>query len=262
MPSPSAYKVDVTAGPKYDTHTAVAVNTSSPLTIDTSLGSVQLLVHIKDFRAASSSSSPPNEAYFSHDSRTSARFSLTFILIPNEDLSGDRLLLGNDFDQPIRELLPPFFGTALQVVKRVVDPGIDGDPYGEKPYLYGPLLSSANVMRIGNVDSKRHFEQDIIQEDAEGDGKEVREKLGIPSSPGARQKWFLDESRRKEFVFEKGRKYEFDFFNGYLDFNGKTNMNKQIAILTLNVDFALKLPMGISFNVLQWIDDYKIPPLR
>jgi uncharacterized protein DUF1769 len=226
MPSPSAYKVNVTAGPTYDKHTPVAVNTASPYTIDTPLGSFQVLVRIKDFRGSSSSSSQPNESYFSHHGRTSTRFSITFTMKPTKDLSGDRVLLGNDFDHPIRELLPPFFGTALQVVKRVVDPGIDGDPYAEKPYLYGPLLSSANVMRIGEVNSTVKLKDDVFDEGAEGSGKDVREKAELPSSAGARQKWFLDEARRKEFVFEKGRTYEFDFFNGYLDFNGTIDTNR------------------------------------
>ena len=69
----------------------------------------------------------------------------------------------------------------------------------------------------------------MFSEGADGDGAEVRENLGIPESSKQRQKWFLDESKRKEFEFEEGRVYRADFFNPYLDFN----------------EFALKLGYGV-----------------
>src|ERR1700761_6991884 len=99
--------------------------------------------------ASPGSKTPSTSSYFDATSRHSARYSIAFRLVPKKSIVGSALLLGNDFDAPIRHQLPPFFGTALQFVKKWIDPGLDGDPYADKPYLFGPLLSSANALRIG-----------------------------------------------------------------------------------------------------------------
>lgn len=119
-----------------------------------------------------------------------------------------------------------------------IDPGLDGDVYGDEPYLYGALLSSINVLRIGSKDQKtlenkveEGGEEDVVvyEEGAEGDGIEVREEQGIPADARQRQKHFLTERNRQDFEFEVGRQYKCDFFNPYLDFN----------------EFALKLGYGL-----------------
>lgn len=102
--------------------------------------------------------------------------------------------------------------------------------YGDKPFLYGPLLSSINVLRIGakgegvgtvEKEAEKAGEEVVFEEGAEGDGEVVRWELGVPEEPGARQKFFLQGERREGFVFEEGRVYACDFFNPYLDFNGE-----------------------------------------
>jgi len=111
---------------------------------------------------------------------------------------------------------------------------LDGDVLADEPYLYGAFLSSLNVFRIGekggdvgamaeHKEGEDEEEVVVYDEGADGDGKEVREKAGIPDAARQRQKWFLDEEKRKEFVFEEGRVYRADFFNPYLDFNGEAD---------------------------------------
>jgi len=147
--------------------------------------------------------------------------------VPKKSISGTALVLGNDFDAPIHHQLPPFFGTALQFVKSWIDPGLNGDPYADRPYLFGPLLSSANALRIGNQssgpnDEKSLKEAEVIEEGEDtSDGKQLREELKIPKDGAGRQKFFLQEEHRTQFRFEQDRQYDFDFYNGYLDFNGK-----------------------------------------
>jgi len=143
--------------------------------------------------------------------------------------------------------LPPFFGAGLKVVKSTIDPGLEGDPYAEKPWLYGPLASSVNVMRIGSKGDTKKGMAGVLEEGGDGeDAAKIREEAGIPDRGPARMKFFLDKEKREKFEFEVGRRYEFDFYNGYLDFN----------------EFSLKLPLGISFNLLRQMGDTKIPPLR
>jgi hypothetical protein len=133
-------------------------------------------------------------------------------------------------------------------VKGWIDPGLYGDPYADEPYLYGPLLSSINVFRIGekaSVDGDKTLAVEaeneldgsgpVIEEGADGEEAEsIRDEHGIPEINKARMKHFLQEERRQAFEFEQGRTYSCDFFNPYLDFN----------------KFALRLPLGFSLNIL------------
>lgn len=127
--------------------------------------------------------------------------------------------------------------------------------YGDEPYLYGALLSSINVLRIGGKRETAHdaahapdedAEHNVVvyEEGAEGDGEIVRDRHGIPPVPGQRQKHFLNETKRQDFEFEAGREYKCDFFNPYLDFN----------------EFALKLGYGLP--AISIISHWDGQPLR
>jgi len=132
----------------------------------------------------------------------------------------------------------------------MIDPGLDGDMYSDKPYLYGPALSSWNILRFGEkipeTDKQgkegwklpQTLHEDVIVEGGDGSGEELRASLSVPTDSAARKKYFLDEYRRKDFTFEAGRLYQSDFGNPYLCFN----------------DFSLKLP-GFHLDVLKYMDD-------
>lgn len=128
-------------------------------------------------------------------------------------------MFGNDFDGPIRDRLPPGFGTALRIVEWAIDPGISGDVYGDKPFLYGNALSSVNALRIGGVEEEEEVGERIVEEGGERGGEGVRERLGVPDKAEKRRTWFLNKSATEGWVWEKGRVYWCDFFNPYLDFN-------------------------------------------
>ncbi|KAL8646361.1 MAG: hypothetical protein Q9226_006891, partial [Calogaya cf. arnoldii] len=161
------------------------------------------------------------------------------------------LVFGNDFEHPIRNRIPPGFNAAFKIVKWAIDPGLDGDVYADKPYLYGNALSSINVLSVGPKSGKEATvgkpagtpsDEEAIKEGGFDGGQEVREKLNIPDNAAARQKWFLGgHDRLEQWQWEEGRLYKADFFNPYLDFN----------------EFALKLP-GFSLKVLGYLggEDY------
>ncbi|CAN9267545.1 unnamed protein product [Alternaria alternata] len=206
MATHEQYILHVTAGATYDTskHQDVLVNSEKPVDVSSDLIDAKIHMRIKDYR-------------------------------------GDKLVFGNDFDHPIRDRLPPLFDKAFGIVKWWIDPGLDGDVYADEPYLYGALLSSINVFRIGSkADGEKPSGDDlegeaqtqgdvevpgsdgeaiVYEEGADGDGVEVRKEKRVPDKSGARQKFFLTEQNRKDFVFEAGREYKCDFFNPYLDFN-------------------------------------------
>ena len=65
--------------------------------------------------------------------------------------------------------------------------------YGDKPFLYGPLLSSINVLRIGakgegvgtvEREAEKAGEEVVFEEGAEGDGEVAQRELGVPEEPG------------------------------------------------------------------------------
>ena len=134
----------------------------------------------------------------------------------------------------------------------MVDPGIEGDLYSDKPYLYGAALSSWNYFRIcGRHDeeircdsgtestegskssgessrdtsmaseSTKSLYWGVVEEGAEGSGKEIRAAHEIPEEPDVRKRHFLDETKRQAFTFEAGRLYKVDFGNPYLGFSGE-----------------------------------------
>ncbi|KAI1338396.1 hypothetical protein F5Y15DRAFT_387035 [Xylariaceae sp. FL0016] len=165
--------------------------------------------------------------------------------IDNEDkgtsevkgISGHDLQFGNDFDHPIRDRLPPGFSYAMSIVKWWIDPGLDGDPYADMPYLYGPGLSSFNAIHNGpgEYDAKKgglHFE-----EGGDEAGLAARRATGAPDDAKGRKKWALGKAAKDGWEYEYGHTYCVDFFNPYLDFS----------------DFALKLP-GFTLPIMKYWD--------
>lgn len=168
------YILRVTAGPSYDLadHTEVPVNSPTPVKISTEHMDVELNVRIQNYHGLPRNS-PTTSPYFDqepHD-KNKDQYSIAFQFTPKapesardpkhaghvdpddrepEGISGLDLQFGNDFDHPIRDRLPPGFSYAMKIVKWWIDPGLDGDPYADSPYLFGPALSSFNHVRVSD----------------------------------------------------------------------------------------------------------------
>ncbi|KAF2439398.1 DUF1769-domain-containing protein [Karstenula rhodostoma CBS 690.94] len=243
------YRLQVTAGPSYDTstHTEVAVNSGRAHLIENDLMSCWLNVRVKDYNGLPANS-PETSDYFQHPLHTSDRYSIGYSFVPKRNIKGSDLVTGFDFDHSIKDRLPPGFRYAMKIVTTILDPGIYSDPYSDKPYLYGPALSSFFAFRIGehtsDVPAEKQlasFESDakgVIEEGADGSGQRIRADCQIPAKTSKRRKNFLDEKKLEKFTFEAGRMYQADFFNPYLDF----------------ANFALRIP-GFSISVVKYIDD-------
>ncbi|CZR56038.1 uncharacterized protein PAC_05926 [Phialocephala subalpina] len=262
------YILQVTAGSEYDItkHQIVPVNTATPITIDSEHISVSLNVRIAEYRGLPRTS-PSTSPYFSlpPHNKSKDQYSIAFEFTPKKPINGNDLVFGNDFDHPIRDRLPPGFGTAFKIVKWVVDPGLDGDVYADQPYLYGPAASSVNTLHIGSKGGKSGTSSGtdtpstststenedaglIFTEGGDSEGLEHRKEKGVPETEAARKKFFLNEENRKAWEWEEGRSYGCDFFNPYLDFN----------------DFALRLP-GFTLPIMKYWDGQglrKEPPKR
>jgi hypothetical protein len=225
------YILSVSAGPTYEDQKQIPINTPEVTRVSSDHLTANLQVRIQNYRGLPEGS-PSTSPYFIKPPHEHDLYSISFSFTLKEDISGHDLVFGNDFDHPIRDKLPPGFQQAFNLVKWFIDPGLYGDVYAEEPYLYGPLLSSINVFRVGPKDDREQEkveevranaeEGTAIEEGGDGDGEEVREEYGLPADATARKKHFLTEQHLKDFTFEKGREYSNDFFNPYLDFNGES----------------------------------------
>ncbi|KAB2577642.1 UPF0590 protein [Lasiodiplodia theobromae] len=257
------YKLHVTAGPSYDasTHTTVHVNTPHTVLVSNEHVTARVAVRIRDFSGLPSAC-PPSSAYFASPQHARDRYSISFSFVPKHDLDAAGAVWGPDCARPVRDRLPPGFNVAVGIVKRFVDPSIEVDAYADEPWVYAPALSCWFALRVGEkvagagedgVDvevpppqrTEELREEDVVakgvgvlEEGADGDGADVREAWGCPAEAAKRRKWFVEKKNREGLVFEKGRLYQGDFFNPYLDFD----------------KFALKLP-GFSLGVLKYIDE-------
>ncbi|KAL8775736.1 MAG: hypothetical protein Q9194_003685 [Teloschistes cf. exilis] len=230
------YLLRVTAGPSYDPtdHQVIAVNSPTPTHVQSALCDTVINVRIQNYRGLPHGS-PATSSYFSHPPHTHDQYSIGFSFVPHRDISGKSLVFGNDFEHPVRDRIPPGFSAAFKIVKWAIDPGLDGDVYADKPYLYGNALSSINALSVGPKVGKTGLDLDKIagkKQEAEAiteggydGGQELRDQLSVPGDAAARQKWFLGgHGRLEQWQWEEGRLYTADFFNPYLDFNGKISL--------------------------------------
>ncbi|KAI1823245.1 hypothetical protein F4861DRAFT_511492 [Xylaria intraflava] len=152
-------------------------------------------------------------------------------------ISGHDLQFGNDFDHPIRDRLPPGFSYAMNIVKWWIDPGLEGDPYADTPYLYGPGLSSFNTIHVGTGKHDPENGGLCFEEGGDETGMAARRAAGTPDGAKERMKWALSDASKTSWVFEYGQTYCIDFFNSYIDFSA----------------FALRLP-GYALPIMKYWD--------
>ncbi|KAH0610239.1 uncharacterized protein H6S33_011766 [Morchella sextelata] len=256
--SAANFRLRVTAGPTYDrrTHTPVPVNTSSPLTISTPASTTTLHIRFSSYKSPPSQPLPPTHPYFTHPTHAKEKdlYSFQLLFTPAADINGADLVWGNDFDRPIRDLLPYGFGVFWNIGKWI-DPGLEGDLYEDKPWVWGSVLSSMNVIAVAPPGTSTPQEaeiSDVVQTEMqvptaaeawggdtvlEEDMAAAAEPAGIPVAAGARKKFFLERAKRESFTFRKGWRYGLDFFGPWLDF----------------ANFEIRLP-GYGLNLLKYWD--------
>lgn len=259
------YTLRITAGPTYDLadHVEVPVNKATPVKIGTELMDVELNVRIQNYRGLPRNS-PTTSPYFSQEPHATNKdqYSIAFRFTPKkpatpaapaekkadddqgdadeeaQGISASDLQFGNDFDHPIRDRLPPGFSYAMKIVKWWIDPGLDGDPYADSPYLFGPALSSFNAVHVGPASLDEAKGGLWVEEGAsDDDGRAWRDDIDAPADGKARMKWALQEQSKQDWVWEYGRTYAVDFFNAYIDFS----------------EFALRLP-GYAVPIMKYWD--------
>jgi hypothetical protein len=256
------YIIRVTAGPSYnlDDHVEVPVNQPHPVRVTHDHMDIELNVRIRDYRGLPRNS-PSHSPYFDLEPHkyNQDQYSIALRFTPKhpgedktkekgegesdederqvEGISAEDLQFGNDFDHPIRDRLPPGFGTAMNIVKWWIDPGLEGDAYADEPYLYGPALSSFNAVHHGPGEHDEEKGGLWFEEGGDEEGMQRRREWGAPEDGKARMKWALRAENKARWVWEYGRTYGVDFYNPYVDFN----------------EFALRLP-GFHLPIIRYWD--------
>ncbi len=260
------YIIRVTAGSGYDLkeHVEVPVNSPEPVKISNALLDVELNVRVRNYRGLPRNS-PETSPYFDTEPHAYNRdqYSLAFRFTPKkpesrksergevndneaedgeakaelDGISAADLQFGNDFDHPIRDRLPPGFGTAMNIVRWWIDPGLEGDAYADMPYLYGPALSSFNAVHVGPAVHDPERGGLWVEEGGDEAGLKARQAIGAPDDAKQRMKWALGADNKEKWVWEYGQTYGVDFYNPYIDFS----------------DFSLRLP-GFSVPIMKYWD--------
>lgn len=166
--------------------------------INTAVGPAKVAVRIANYNGKNQTDKYFDEGNGHQSDGVSIQFQITF----NEDVNGDDVIWGNDFDKPIRDMLP--YGTSIGLkILKWIDPTVDGDVYADEPYLYGKALGSIPSIQEGSDWGYIPRGQKLVDLD------------------------FSQPENRKQFTFKKGHTYQFDFYTPYL---------------SLGSDLAVKLP--------------------
>ena len=133
----SDYNLTVKGGPNVDNLSPLSVNNEeSPTRIESDLFSGYLLVRMKDFSGSSPDQvcclSNPKSEYFSSKQRL---YTISIQGNFKEDVSGDDLIFGLEFDHPIKT--PPGASIGLRIA-RWLEPSLEYEVNGSNPYMIAP----------------------------------------------------------------------------------------------------------------------------
>ena len=165
---PIIKRLYITASNNYDSELSNSpVNTEQPLEIDSKIGLFKLFLNIKNFDGSKTSSfnslyNLQDDVYLNGEKiefnkPQKMMMNLIYVSISNsllkEDINGSNFAFGNDFTYPIRDYVPVgLLNTGLKLFNWFINDSVKGDPYPDKPYLYGPGISSFTYMAIKNPD--------------------------------------------------------------------------------------------------------------
>ncbi|CAE6424962.1 unnamed protein product [Rhizoctonia solani] len=256
-----APSLKVSLGPNVDELKEVSHSDGSSHTIKSKLFDGVISVHIKgDFNDSDNSKS----TYFNVESRARHTWSIGVQGRFLKEINGNDILFGNVFDRPLN--LPWGFSAALNFAQ-YVDPTLEHDLYGEKPWaLYvqvsssqivsetyikcpyicrpggrrSPFLSTMPYLQRIELDPVTPVPTDMPEPmAAERSSPPLAPTLESESAPAARRKYFTDESRRKEITFTSRDLIQADFVHGHLQFPS----------------LRIALPGGVQFNLMYYYDE-------
>ncbi|KAF8496966.1 hypothetical protein JB92DRAFT_2988748 [Gautieria morchelliformis] len=243
--------------PSHLTDISALVNTAQPHTIQSDRFIGRVVVHIKGFPGADESE------YFEREDRRGITWSIQVqgrFLQPH---SADDVLFGNTFDRPLKL---PWGSSAALTFMHFIDPTLEHDLPGPKPWALSPLittmphfvhqeLSTQNAplppfpppapesikddtkllcKRIGEV----RFASDLAHGYVDGNGNGRGSEVPRLTKASKRRAYFANPKNRHEITFGPKDVLTTDFCYGFLSFPS----------------LALNIPGGISFDLKKYWD--------
>ncbi|KAH8919853.1 DUF1769-domain-containing protein [Atractiella rhizophila] len=217
-------KLQVLAGPSLDSLSPVAVNqdVSKPFKISSSSFEGFLTVRIRGFEEFPD----PESGYFDKEEGHGMNYSIQVQGRYLKDVSSDDVLFGNVFEKPIRTSLP-YGTTAILKFVKFIDPAIQHDLNGDKPWALSPLLATMNSIHIATTE-KDQWNPEPPKEDLTS----LVENLQT-GDVAQRKKHFASEEHRKSVTLNKEVIVTSDFCNGYINFN-----NLSLSIVGMEISLA------------------------
>lgn len=193
-------------GSHTDLHPAHVNDPSRPTHVDNAFFKGDIVVRVKNFRGLSQEDGPAKEQDAIYFDATSDTSSVQFSGTIKADLTGDDILFGNDFDEPIKDSLPPGTSLGLKALKWI-DPSLETDLYSDRPWAFSPLLATMNLINTtGNTNGLDRIEEDT--------SNLVKEKITTKQ----RRTYFAEKAHREKFNL-KDMTLAGDFSNPFIDFN-------------------------------------------
>ncbi|CAE6424129.1 hypothetical protein ACGC1H_002622 [Rhizoctonia solani] len=221
-------------GPNVDDLKEISYNDGSSHAIQSSLFDGVVSIHIKgDF----GNNDHSKNAYFNEESRATSTWSIDIQGRFLKGINGNDILFGNVFDRPLN--LPWGFSAVLNLAQ-YVDPTLEHDLYGEKPWALSPFLSTMPYLQRIELDPAAPVPAGLpVPITAERSRPALAPALESESSPAARKKYFTIESHRKEVNFTAQDLIQADFVHGYLQFPS----------------LKIALPGGVQFDLMYYYDE-------
>ncbi|CUA76746.1 hypothetical protein RSOLAG22IIIB_02216 [Rhizoctonia solani] len=121
-----------------------------------------------------------------------------------------------------------------------MDPTLEHDLYGEKPWALSPFLSTMPYLQRIELDTSAPIPTSLPAPiTMERSRPALAPALESESSPAARRKYFADESHRKAVTFTPQDLIQADFVHGHLQFPSLT----------------IALPGGVQFDLMYYYDE-------
>ncbi|KAF8604952.1 DUF1769-domain-containing protein [Ceratobasidium sp. AG-I] len=223
----------VSVGPNIDSLKEIPYSDGSSHEVRSTQFDGMISVHIKGEGGIAKGD---KNSYFDHKSRTTCSWAIRVQGRFLKEINANDVLFGNVFDRPLP--LPWGFGAVLNFVQ-YVDPTLEHDLYGQKPWALSPFLSTMPYLERTHLSINTPIPNIPVEPLEKEESKPALvAALESDTSPAVRQKYFANEAHRKEVVFTPEDLIHADFAYGYLQFPS----------LTFN------LPGGLHFDLMSYYD--------
>lgn len=207
MTEKETLRLQIKIGSSYtDLKPAYVNDSSKPTEVDNDFFTGHVVVRVKNYKGLTPDNSQAkalDEEYFSATSDTS---SVQFLGTIKAHVNANQVLFGNDFDEPIKDCLPPGTSLGLKALKWI-DPSLETDLYSERPWAFSPLLATMNLINTTGTHTGMHR----IEENT---SNLVKEHITTKQ----RRAYFADHAHREKYELQNVH-LAGDFSNPFIDFN-------------------------------------------